>query len=559
MQCNLGVSFRPCWVLLGVLNGSELVAQWSFDPLVNTPVCTVQYNQRDVQVVSDTKGGAIICWTDFRNDATGSLGDIYAQRVNAQGIPVWMLNGQPICTHIADQAAPSMTEDGHGGTIIGWNDWRNGNRDIYAQRIDSGGNILWSGNGVAVVTKPQHQQDSRLASDGAGGAVVVWQDSANGNWDIYSQRLSGLDGSGLWTASGAPICSAFGFQINARLEADGIGGAMIVWQDRRNGADYDIYAQRVSNLGLVQWDLNGIIIASNAGSQTNPKIEPDGSGGASIAWQDDRTGAGYNVYAQRVDPGGTIRWAPNGVSACLATGSQSAVDMTTDVSEGCIITWKDARSGSHSDIYAQRLDSNGMAQWQSDGVPICTADRDQNNPSIVGNGIGGAIITWQDSLGGGWDIKAQSIDSNGVTQWLSGGAAVGIASGHQTDPKLIATGNGGAIFAWQDKRSGVDFDIYAHHVAADGTGTGHEILDVSSLSLFPNPLRPSGTLHLNGGAQPMTQVLIHDIMGRAVAAIVDYQHNGQVHITVDMPSGLYICMVRTPSGRSQSIQFIITE
>jgi len=36
------------------------------------------------------------------------------------------------------------------------------------------------------------------------------------------------------------------------------------------------------------------------------------------------------------------------------------------------------------------------AQWQPDGVPICTATDDQEQPTIVTDGSGGAIIAWQD-------------------------------------------------------------------------------------------------------------------------------------------------------------------
>lgn len=41
---------------------------------------------------------------------------------------------------------------------------------------------------------------------------------------------------------------------------DGDGGAFFVWGDRRNGENYQIYAQRVNADGNIQWGENGIVI-----------------------------------------------------------------------------------------------------------------------------------------------------------------------------------------------------------------------------------------------------------------------------------------------------------
>jgi len=46
-----------------------------------------------------------------------------------------------------------------------------------------------------------------------------------------------------------------------------------------------------------------------------------------------------------------------------------------------------------------------QAQWQVDGVPICTAVNDQYSPKIISDGTGGAIIVWQDERSGSdWDM-----------------------------------------------------------------------------------------------------------------------------------------------------------
>jgi len=38
----------------------------------------------------------------------------------------------------------------------------------------------------------------------------------------------------------------------------------------------------------------------------------------------------------------------------------------------------------------------GIAQWTTDGVALCMAAGSQLAPTIVADGAGGAIVTWED-------------------------------------------------------------------------------------------------------------------------------------------------------------------
>ena len=87
-------------------------------------------------------------------------------------------------------------------------DKRNGNQDIYAQKVDSNGIVQWTANCAGVAVKNATQQNVQVVSDGAGGAIIVWEDSANGAFDIYAQRID-ASGSLQWAANGIVICDAF--------------------------------------------------------------------------------------------------------------------------------------------------------------------------------------------------------------------------------------------------------------------------------------------------------------------------------------------------------------
>ena len=93
-----------------------------------------------------------------------------------------------------------------------------------------------------------------------------------------------------------PVCAAAGAQENPQIVSDAAGSTFITWQDARAG-EYDIYAQRMTSSGGAQCTPNGFAICTAADEQSFPALAVDGSGGAIVTWQDFRNGANYNNYA----------------------------------------------------------------------------------------------------------------------------------------------------------------------------------------------------------------------------------------------------------------------
>ena len=379
----------------------------------------------------------------------------------------WPLDGNPISTASGSQEFPRIATDGAGGGIISWQDTRSGGTDIYAQRLDAQGLVRWTLDGVAVCVAADYQEYAQIVSDGAGGAIITWQDRRSGSgYDIYAQRLDAA-GAVRWTFDGVPVCTVADYQEYPQIASDGAGGAIITWQDRRSATDYDIYAQRIDALGALKWGVGGVAICTASSDQQYPQIGSDGGGGAIIVWEDYRNGDFTDIYAQRVDAQGAVKWGTNGVAVCTAAEYQEAPRIVSDESSGAIITWNDYRSGAGYDIYAQRVDGLGIVQWSLDGVPICTSASDQQYPQIVGDGVGGAIITWQDNRGIDNDIYAQRVDAFGAVKWGTNGVAICTAPGYQQYPQIVSDGASGGIISWADYRGG-DNDIYARRVDALG-------------------------------------------------------------------------------------------
>ncbi len=237
-------------------------------------------------------------------------------------------------------------------------------------------------------------------------------------------------------------------QTGQQIISDGAGGAIIAWQDEREGNNiWDVYAQRVDSDGNIMWDAGGVNVSQLTSSQLYLDLVSDGDGGAIIAYANDRAG-NYDVTAQRVLSNGTIAWPTGGITVCGASNDQLNIDIISDDMGGAIIAWSDYRSGTNWDIYAARIDASGNMPWTYNGVAVCTSGDDQRFPVMAADGSSGAIIAWTDYRYGNDDIFAQKIIFNGSHAWTNNGNAVVDNVETQTNPVIVSDMNGGAIISW---------------------------------------------------------------------------------------------------------------
>ena len=449
-----------------------IVVLWNTDSIVGISKATG--DQEQARLVSDGSGGAIMAWQDLRN---GNY-DIYAQRVNSLGAAQWTANGIVISAAAGNQLNPRLVPDGSGGALIVWEDFRDGNGDIYAQRVDSSGAAQWTAGGIPIAQAASYDETSpQLATDGSGGAIVAWQDLRNGNYDIYAQRMNS-SGQAQWTAGGIVVSTATGSQQHPQLVPNGSGGAIIAWEDYRSVTNGDIYSQQVSSAGAAQWAADGVAVAASADEENSPQLAPDGAGGAIIAWQarqdEFRVGLSWNIYAQRLDALGALSWDGQIVNAGVANqdGDQTAPQIVADGDGGAIILWQDSRGG-YWDLYAQRVNFSGTTLWQYQGLLVrntgAPAAAALIDTTLVSDGQGGAIVAWSYPYGMS-DVYAQRVNAYGLVEWPASGVSVGNAFGYRRYPRAVEDGTGGAIMVWQEYDvTGSDLNLYAQGISHEGS------------------------------------------------------------------------------------------
>ncbi len=459
------------------------------------PVSVFDGVQEDVRIVQDGEGGCIIAWRDQRG---GDAGDIYAQHILANGTPDprWPLNGKVVVAAPGQQINHTADTDGAGGMIIGWKDDRiGGDFNIWAQRILPDGTMAWGdGEGIMVCNHPETQDTPKLCPDGQGGAFFCWIDNRNAdetNQDVYGQRVN-RDGRLMWGAvdEGEPICTAEWEQLSNRIVISEAGTAIVTWEDKRSdGTDIDIYAMRIAgeeNMQKTWQNQQGEAVVVAPSNQSQPRLYPDGQGGAFFVWEDERFGGfpEIDIWIQRLNVEGQRVWADEGVRVVGAdqegdygyfTQGGPLIRRTAD--GGCVVTWSDQRTGSIH-LYAQRFNGNGEAIWDDQGVPLAEGfSQNALYPKVFGDvdDNGKFAVVWLDgrySAQGTFPFIQYGIhrgDDIEIVLPVGGRAVLSTeVIGGGIDIAATKSGDGGMILVWEDHRREQPYGIYGQKV--DGNG-----------------------------------------------------------------------------------------
>ncbi|MBI5476489.1 MAG: T9SS type A sorting domain-containing protein [Ignavibacteriales bacterium] len=448
-------------------------AQWSDDPSVNTLISFGE-DRSDYAptMVNDGEGGAIICWRKevLSSDSIIVLAHLYAQKIDKDGFMQWDSVGIPIYqpNNFPHQVFEhQMIPDGAGGAIIVWQDFL-----LYAQRIDASGNLLWGENGICLAPgqNNSNQLQPKIINDGSGGAIITFTKWIPETTDIYAQHISAL-GELLWSDQGKPVVTSDFKEYYSELISNGSGGAIICWIRSIDVEDQlpfvTTYAQHIDQTGQRLWDTAGIPICTEPISNSNIKpssITNDGNGGAYISWLDirnDHSGILSKVYIQKINSTGVVAWATNGIPiAEIDYAFGSTIQITSDNHDGAILSWSDG----YGKLFMQRIDDSGTPLWKNTMLGNGEIG-DLISPTLFSTPQGGAIIGYNGTVDEIMvDIRAQKLNPEGIKEWADEGVLVTMNYGISS---MISDQKGGAIIAWADTRSRLS-DIYVQSVHTSG-------------------------------------------------------------------------------------------
>ncbi len=456
--------------------------QWNPDPTENNPLVTIANSSTaakgQILTVPDALGNAWLVWVENRA-ATGDI--IYAQRVNANGTLAFAPGGIVVCEGPGSRSNVSVLPDLANGVIVVWTDDRDdatNDNDIYTQRVNATGNVVYTANGVPVVSRPASQSSAQITLVSPVEFAVVWRDDRNDlNLDLYANYINIGTGTRAFT-NDVEIVAENNNQSSQQIFPDGTGGVVVVWTDGRvSNALSKLYAQRLNAGGIKQWGSDGVIVYENAGANTiSPQVTGNLAGLFAVTWSDTRAAStNANIFAQIINLTGDLTFTADGLTICDAANSQIN-SLVTFSNTQFVVTWRDPRvANNNNDIYVQAFDATGV-KWAANGVQMTAATGNQPNSTTAGFNFvpdvtGGATVVWDDARNGtsDLDVRAQRVNAAGVIQFEADGLAIATRTGsNQRIPSVAPDIDGNIFVFWADSRNGTNQEIYGSRLLVNG-------------------------------------------------------------------------------------------
>ena len=174
--------------------------------------------------------------------------------------------------------------------------------------------------------------------------------------DIYGTHVS-FDHTIVAPGTGVPIVIEGGNQNAKTIEYAGSNQAFIAWADFREGANADIYGQRLNMDMSVIFQENGFLIAGTTEQELKPRATFINNNTSFLAWK--KGDEDSKVLYQFVNQDGLVFPEPKSVS------SNSALQTAPRVKRNSIgevfVNWKDLRDDPiDGDQYFQKLTPQGI-------------------------------------------------------------------------------------------------------------------------------------------------------------------------------------------------------
>lgn len=351
------------------------------------------------------------------------------------------------------QSAPGMAVAPSGNIYTVWEDDRNGNYDIYLSSSTDGGSSFYTD--VQIDNDGANQQRPAIVTHGSSNVYVVWQDYRNGNWDIYFARSTN-SGASFGTPTQVSDAGGSSEQSYPDIAVAGNDNIYVVWQDQRNG-NWDIYSAVSTDDGN-SFEQN-VRVNSNPSpviDQRSPSIALNNNDAVFVAWQDNRNGDD-DIYLARSTNEGDSYQTDIEVSDDVTDRNQRSPTIAIDDSDDIYVAYEDYRSGNNWDIYISSSSNNG----NSFDAHARVNDASSNNlriPSMSVDADDNLHVAWYN----GWDnyiYYTKSTDAGatfGADARVSGTNA---AASSQYPPVVRVNNAMEPYIAWADSRDGND-DIY---------------------------------------------------------------------------------------------------
>ncbi len=530
----------------------SLLCQWSTSPDTNLQVST--FGQFP-EACSDSAGGIYVAWESLNYEHS----HLYLQHVTKWGYLQW---SPPL--DVTEKGPHGggyrITEDGSGGVILAYAVFTPYDTvgpeiryegTLFAQRIDSIGNKLWSTDGVRVSLDSANQHIVDIISYPSGESIVLWVEHTDfyTGYDIASLHIQKIssDGQRLWGDGGVLIHN------NIRTS----GSKQYVVRDSERGAivyylteALERRFQRIDSLGNLLWTtLKGSSIMIS-----------DNNGGAIFATN------GSTIYLNHILSDGTLKWGANGLVIEDSGSTSSRVrDLAIRSDSVIVVYWYAAGSINiphQAKVQMVRPNSSFIFPDSSISPSIIsslgpTGLMESNNNSYI-------FLFGDERDSSGIQVLAQKLNPVGLPLWDS--ADVSFNYLLLSDRTLVSDLKSGLIGVGADSPLN---GIFAQQINKNGElGKPLTIIDNKTNNIlpadfklfqnYPNPFNSTTIISYYTPFKGKIKITIYNLLGQIIKGYVNYnihpgnyqiEWNGRTSTGAEISSGVYLYELKSNDYR----------
>lgn len=332
----------------------------------------------------------------------------------------------------------------------------------------------WSANEQVNAVSGQVTAAPALDVDGEGNAYVVWQDFRNQDdygADIYFRMRTV---TGTWTSEvrvNTDVVSAT--QSAPDIAVDGAGNAYIVWIDRRDGSDGEVYLRirHADGTWSAEEQVNTGSEALVAVPQESPAVAAAADGTLYVVWVDHRKAAPHIFFRERRSDG---TWTgaeidltddPIAVARCFP-------DIAATAGGDLQVVWYEPCSA--PDLYGRGRFGGTWERSVQINDPRYGGPWYASPPSVGMDDAGHAIAIWTDKQDNYYAIRTDRRTAS--TTWGDDEFVSDLVLTEQAYPTVALSPSGWSWSAWHDMRNDAG-NIYASWTLNGTWSTNRQVND----------------------------------------------------------------------------------
>lgn len=463
---------------------------------VGVAMCDAVGEQTKPRIIYSSIDNAIVSWEDFRNDPGGNSNeDVFVNKITGTTsiTKLWGAQGVAATLNNEHQRESRLSSDGSGGCVLLWEDERNNsfvpNQNVYAQRLNSSGAVVWTTDGTVVVERPS-AQFAPICRESGGRLLLMWGDMRDGSRSVYRS---------VWNLNGTPVLQPFDGTLTVEDVAGNIsknwvlsnetGRVIHTWVDGRrfgfgNRIYYSIndvftgnYVNTVNNGNPLTLDSTNIVRQDGSDNNNYPLTLPTPAPdlGAIVIYYNTANQM-TTLHGQKINRNGVRQWGSYGIAL---SGSLENPDFLSGVPNstngGAYFAYSVSNLTTFiNEVWFQSIDGSGNRLLGTNGVLL--AGVNDNNFVSLTESEGNLYVGYIELTSPHYSVIIKKVTPQGSVTW-STVIADSVSPNFETGPtggrqqlKLLPAQNGGVVAVWREARwdAGAGGQIFAQKLNNSG-------------------------------------------------------------------------------------------